>query len=592
MKGSKLPENGPAVLQPPHSTRASRLFLEKSRSSSMEDDVVATLPKTNTKVLDEFGFIVNIDDSGALRDENSVSMPGGANTPSALTPTKMKNLSRREKRQGMQIMARREAKWRDMFLNWNTVSTAKQKKHILRSRVRKGIPNSVRGEAWLRLARVHYLIRRDQVGVYADLVMKSFETIEDNHESKDALQPSVEVTTNEGSVTVSLPDAQVAVESTRSENDIMKDTIERDLYRTFPRHSMFYDEENSEDESSNDNDSSFDKVSELGSFVESIENGDMGESVHTNANLRKKEGMCFEVYKDDALELDIRNKSSNDENATKIEKSKFWNGSIKLLENARSGCSPIPFTLEMHEDPIIDAVVIDEPIPPPIPRESVNAAPLKKKEKVQTDYAVAEGGQAKLRRVLRAYGTYDPEVGYCQGMNFIAAMFITFVSEEEAFWLLVKVMNSGPCRMRGLFLDGMSEAHQVLYVAERLIEKFLPRLHRHFVKENIHITMFATQWLLTMFTSSFPFDVVTRVWDSFLLEGWKVSYRVMLALLEKEQSKLLKMNFEVMMNHFKEIPYRVTVNDLFESAFKIKLKSGQVNKYAREWEQKQINKKN
>lgn len=46
-------------------------------------------------------------------------------------------------------------------------------------------------------------------------------------------------------------------------------------------------------------------------------------------------------------------------------------------------------------------------------------------------------GQAALRRVLRAYSYYDREIGYCQGMNFIAGMFLTLMSEEEAFWLLV-----------------------------------------------------------------------------------------------------------------------------------------------------------
>jgi hypothetical protein len=55
----------------------------------------------------------------------------------------------------------------------------------------------------------------------------------------------------------------------------------------------------------------------------------------------------------------------------------------------------------------------------------------------KTSLAVAEGGQASLRRVLRAYSCYDREVGYCQGMNFIAGMFLTFTSEEDAFWLLV-----------------------------------------------------------------------------------------------------------------------------------------------------------
>ena len=51
--------------------------------------------------------------------------------------------------------------------------------------------------------------------------------------------------------------------------------------------------------------------------------------------------------------------------------------------------------------------------------------------------ATTQSGQAALRRVLRAYSYYDPEVGYCQGMNFIAGMFLTLMTEEEAFWLLV-----------------------------------------------------------------------------------------------------------------------------------------------------------
>lgn len=46
-------------------------------------------------------------------------------------------------------------------------------------------------------------------------------------------------------------------------------------------------------------------------------------------------------------------------------------------------------------------------------------------------------GKKALRRILRSYSVYDSEVGYCQGMNFIAGMFLTFLPEEEAFWLLV-----------------------------------------------------------------------------------------------------------------------------------------------------------
>lgn len=86
----------------------------------------------------------------------------------------------------------------------------------------------------------------------------------------------------------------------------------------------------------------------------------------------------------------------------------------------------------------------------------------------------------------------------------------------------MNIMTESPCRMRGLFGEGMTEAHQVLHVANPLINQYHPRLARHFDREQIHISMFATQWLLTMYTSSFPFDVVTRVWDAYYQRGGKL----------------------------------------------------------------------
>lgn len=40
---------------------------------------------------------------------------------------------------------------------------------------------------------------------------------------------------------------------------------------------------------------------------------------------------------------------------------------------------------------------------------------------------------------------------------------------------------------------------------------------------------------MTLFTSTFPFQLVARVWDSFLCDGWIVVYRTMLALLDSIQ---------------------------------------------------------
>ena len=168
-------------------------------------------------------------------------------------------------------------------------------------------------------------------------------------------------------------------------------------------------------------------------------------------------------------------------------------------------------------------------------------------------------------------------------MNFIAAMFLTFLSEEEAFWLLVVVMNEEPYMLRELFGEDMSGTHEVLYIAEKLISQFLPKLSHHLEAENIHISMFVTQWLLTLYTSTFPFELVSRVWDCFLVEGWKVVYRVMLSLLEFASKDLLDLQFEHILNYFRDYPTKVDGGTIMNGSLKIALKRKHIQKHVNEW---------
>ena len=46
-----------------------------------------------------------------------------------------------------------------------------------------------------------------------------------------------------------------------------------------------------------------------------------------------------------------------------------------------------------------------------------------------------------LRNVLTSYVIRNPQVGYCQGMNFIAARLIACQKEEEAFWTLCQLIE-------------------------------------------------------------------------------------------------------------------------------------------------------
>lgn len=50
-------------------------------------------------------------------------------------------------------------------------------------------------------------------------------------------------------------------------------------------------------------------------------------------------------------------------------------------------------------------------------------------------------GQVSLRRILTWYAALDPEVGYCQGMGFIAALLLSYMVEEDAFYCFYAVLT-------------------------------------------------------------------------------------------------------------------------------------------------------
>lgn len=173
-------------------------------------------------------------------------------------------------------------------------------------------------------------------------------------------------------------------------------------------------------------------------------------------------------------------------------------------------------------------------------------------------FAEAGGqGQRQLRDVLLAYATLDKEVGYCQGMNFFTALLLCYMPEEDAFWVLVRLMQGSLHCMRNLYDQGLIALHRCLFQLRGLIRIKLPRLHHHFAAEDLDCAWFASEWFVTIYARSFPLDLVVRVWDVFLLEGWKVVFRVALALLHIVQPKLMGQSMEAMMETIRELPATV-----------------------------------
>ena len=86
--------------------------------------------------------------------------------------------------------------------------------------------------------------------------------------------------------------------------------------------------------------------------------------------------------------------------------------------------------------------------------------------------------------------------------------------------------------------------------------------------------MYASQWFITLFSYSFPRDLVTRIWDIYFLEGEKILFRVALALLKEREKELIQLRFEPLFAALKEFrDETLDPNYILPKALKLKVRT-------------------
>jgi hypothetical protein len=150
----------------------------------------------------------------------------------------------------------------------------------------------------------------------------------------------------------------------------------------------------------------------------------------------------------------------------------------------------------------------------------------------------------QLRILLETYCFYRPDVGYVQGMSFLAGNLLLYMEPYSAFVCFANMLNSNYfLTFLKMHADDMNERFKIF---AGLFRDYVPVLFRFvldylfaltclailylircrtFEEENISYDMYLLEWCLTLFSKRLPLDVVSRVWDCYLMFGESVIYR-------------------------------------------------------------------
>uniref|UniRef100_A0A8D1NAF6 TBC1 domain family member 4 n=1 Tax=Sus scrofa TaxID=9823 RepID=A0A8D1NAF6_PIG len=153
-------------------------------------------------------------------------------------------------------------------------------------------------------------------------------------------------------------------------------------------------------------------------------------------------------------------------------------------------------------------------------------------------------GQLSLFNLLKAYSLLDKEVGYCQGISFVAGVLLLHMSEEQAFEMLKFLMYDLGFRKQ-YRPDMMS-----LQVSELSMSPLLHLLNFAFL--NVLVSnrkaapvAYGVPRFVSIMVSQFPLGFRTRVFNIIFLQGTEVIFKVALSLLSNQETLIMECeNFE------------------------------------------------
>uniref|UniRef100_A0A673KIU0 TBC1 domain family member 4 n=1 Tax=Sinocyclocheilus rhinocerous TaxID=307959 RepID=A0A673KIU0_9TELE len=176
-------------------------------------------------------------------------------------------------------------------------------------------------------------------------------------------------------------------------------------------------------------------------------------------------------------------------------------------------------------------------------------------------------GQLSLYNLLKAYSLLDTEVGYCQGISFVAGLLLLHMSEEQAFDTLKFLMYD--LGIRRQYRPDMISLQIQMYQLSRLLHDYHRNLYTHLEEHEICPSLYAAPWFLTLFASQFQLGFVARIFDLLFVQGTEVIFKVALCLLSSHEGEILECDgFESIVDYLKSTIPTLTHSQMEETITK------------------------
>lgn len=159
-------------------------------------------------------------------------------------------------------------------------------------------------------------------------------------------------------------------------------------------------------------------------------------------------------------------------------------------------------------------------------------------------------GQCELFNVLTAFANTYPKIGYCQGLNDIAAILLMQFVEKDSFEMLELLISKN--KIEGLFDKGLTLVPDVIKTQRCIFYKLIPKILFYMESSCENVSIHLIEWYLTLF-SRFNIKLTIRIWDFLFFYRFNVLYYFAAAILNQFSDVIQKYKDDELIQAIKSI---------------------------------------
>ncbi|EAR97739.2 rab-GTPase-TBC domain protein (macronuclear) [Tetrahymena thermophila SB210] len=190
-----------------------------------------------------------------------------------------------------------------------------------------------------------------------------------------------------------------------------------------------------------------------------------------------------------------------------------------------------------------------------------------------------------LNQILKAISSSNSQLGYIQGINYIAAILLSIMPPEETYWVTKQILEK--YNLASLFLDQFQNLELFTFQASCFFKNFIPDLFNHMKIFSVQYEITIQRWVLSFFANDLDVQLMIKILNLFIFKGFKIIIKAVIALLSVHKKNILQLKsqeeiYEYLQEKISEYPvshvlflreikkFKVTRRLLYECGIKYK----------------------